>query len=566
MNKIWQYRDKVNEEEIIKIQEKLKINRLLAEILVNRGITKENADVFLNPTRHDFHNPYEMPDMEKAVNRIIYSIENKEKVLVYGDYDVDGITSTTILKQFLNERGLDVGTYIPNRLEEGYGLNCDAIEKISKDNYKLIITVDCGITSIEEVNLAKQSGVEVIITDHHEPGENLPDAIAVVDCKRKDNKYTFKELAGVGVTFKLIQAICIALNLKEEEYLKYLDIVAIGTISDIVPLVDENRVITSLGLKLVRCTKNIGLQAILNETGYSKIDSTAIAFGVAPRINACGRMGLEKKALDLLLEKNKDKAIILAKEINSYNNQRQLEEKKIYEEAKNKIKINKLENEDAIVLGGRNWHTGVIGIVSSKITENYYKPSILISFKDDEEIGKGSGRSIEGLDLHLSLTKCKELLNSFGGHSMAVGLSVSKNNFEEFKELFLKIVKESDVSEKVPIIQIESIINIDEINMEIVKSISLLEPFGEANKMPLFAFKNLKIDSIRTLSEGKHLKLSLRSNKNTYINAIGFNLGEYAEEYKIGDKVDVAGNLEINAFNGMESIQINIKDLKRAVV
>ena len=566
MNKIWQYRDKVNEEEIIKIQEKLKINRLLAEILVDRGITKENADVFLNPTRHDFHNPYEMPDMEKAVNRIIYSIENKEKVLVYGDYDVDGITSTTILKQFLNERGLDVGTYIPNRLEEGYGLNCDAIEKISKDNYKLIITVDCGITSIEEVNLAKQSGVEVIITDHHEPGENLPDAIAVVDCKRKDNKYTFKELAGVGVTFKLIQAICIALNLKEEEYLKYLDIVAIGTISDIVPLVDENRVITSLGLKLVRCTKNIGLQAILNETGYSKIDSTAIAFGVAPRINACGRMGLEKKALDLLLEKNKDKAIILAKEINSYNNQRQLEEKKIFEEANAKIKINKLENEDAIVLGGKNWHIGVIGIVSSKITENYYKPSILISFKDDEEIGKGSGRSIEGLDLHLSLTKCKELLNSFGGHSMAVGLSVSKNNFEEFKELFLKIVKESDVSEKVPIIQIESIINFDEINMEIVKSISLLEPFGEANKMPIFAFKNLKIDSIRTLSEGKHLKLSLRSNKNTYINAIGFNLGEYAEEYKIGDKVDVAGNLEINAFNGMESIQINIKDLKRAVV
>ena len=565
MNKIWQYRDKVNEKEIIKIQEKFKTNRVLAEILVNRGITKENADVFLNPTRHDFHNPYEMPDMEKAVNRIIYAIENKEKVLIYGDYDVDGITSTTILKQFLNERGLDVGTYIPNRLEEGYGLNCDAIEKISKDNYKLIITVDCGITGIEEVKLAKQNGLDVIITDHHEPGENLPNAIAVVDCKRKDNKYIFKELAGVGVTFKLIQAICIALNLKEEEYLKYLDIVAIGTISDIVPLVDENRVITFLGLKLVRCTKNIGLQAILNETGYSKIDSTAIAFGVAPRINACGRMGLEKKALDLLLEKNKDNATILAKEINSYNNQRQLEEKKIFEEANAKIKINKLENEDAIVLGGRNWHTGVIGIVSSKITENYYKPSILISFKDDEEIGKGSGRSIEGLDLHLSLTKCKELLNSFGGHSMAVGLSVSKNNFEEFKELFLKIVKESDVSEKVPIIQIESIINIDEINMEIVKSISLLEPFGEANKMPIFAFKNLKIDSIRSLSEGKHLKLSLKSNKNTYINAIGFNLGEYAEEYKIGDKVDVAGNLEINAFNGMESIQINIKDLKRAV-
>lgn len=566
MNKIWQYYDKVDEEEIDKIQEKFKINRLIAKVLVNRGITIENAEVFLNPTRHDFHNPFEMPDMEKAVNRIIKAIENKEKVLIYGDYDVDGITSTTILKQFLNERGLDVGTYIPNRLEEGYGLNCDAIEKISKDKYKLIITVDCGITSIEEVNLANKNGVDVIITDHHEPGENLPNAIAVIDCKRKDNKYAFKELAGVGVTFKLIQAICISLNLKEEDYLKYLDIVSIGTISDIVPLVDENRVITSLGLKLVRCTKNIGLQAIINETGYLKVDSTTISFGVAPRINACGRMGLEKKALDLLLEKNKDKVRILAKEINSYNNQRQLEEKKIFEEANAKIKINKLENEDAIVLEGRNWHTGVIGIVSSKITENYYKPSILISFKDDEEIGKGSGRSIEGLDLHLALTKCKDLLNSFGGHSMAVGLSVSKDDFEQFKEEFLKIVKEYDISKKVPIIQIESNINIDEINMDIVKSISLLEPFGESNKMPIFAFKNLKIDSIRSLSEGKHLKLSLRSNKNTYINAIGFNLGEYAEEYKIGDKVDVAGNLGINSFNGMETIQINIKDLKRAVV
>ena len=565
MNKIWQYYDKVDEEEIDKIQEKFKINKLIAKILVNRGITIENADVFLNPTRHDFHNPFEMPDMEKAVNRIIYAIENKEKVLIYGDYDVDGITSTTILKQFLNERGLDVGTYIPNRLEEGYGLNCDAIKKIAEENYKLIITVDCGITSIKEVNLAKQNGLDVIITDHHEPGEELPSAIAVVDCKRKDNKYAFKELAGVGVTFKLIQAICISLNLKEEDYLKYLDIVSIGTISDIVPLVDENRVITSLGLKLVRCTKNIGLQAILNETGYSKIDSTTISFGVAPRINACGRMGLEKKALDLLLEKNKDKAVILAKEINSYNNQRQLEEKKIFEEANAKIKINKLENEDAIVLGGKNWHTGVIGIVSSKITENYYKPSILISFKDDEEIGKGSGRSIEGLDLHLALTKCKDLLNSFGGHSMAVGLSVSQKKFKEFKEKFLKIVKESDVSKKVPIVQIESNISIDEINMEIVKSISLLEPFGEANKMPIFAFKNLKIDSIRSLSEGKHLKLHLRSNKNTYINAIGFNLGEYVEEYKIGDKVDLAGNLEINMFNGMEAIQINIKDIKRAI-
>ena len=265
MRKKWKYYENDNKEEAIKLEEKFNVNKLLAMIMANRGITEKNAEIFLNPNRHDFHDPFNMPDMEEAVNRIVKAIENNEKTIIFGDYDVDGITSITVLKSFLKDRGLDVGNYIPNRLKEGYGLNKDAIEKIAKDGYTLMITVDCGITGNEEIELAKSLGIETIVTDHHEPAEELPNAIAVVDCKRKDNKYPFRELAGVGVAFKLTQAISIKLGLDEKEYLKYLDIVSIGTISDIVPLVDENRVITKLGLKLVRCTKNIGLKAILNE-------------------------------------------------------------------------------------------------------------------------------------------------------------------------------------------------------------------------------------------------------------------------------------------------------------
>ena len=350
MRKIWQYYENKNEEEIKNLENELKINKLLATILANRGVTVENSEIFLNPNRHNFHNPFEMPDMEKAVDRIIKAIQNKEKIIIYGDYDVDGITSITVLKSFLKDRGLNVSNYIPNRLKEGYGLNKDAIKEISKENYSLMITVDCGITSVEEVEYAKTFGIETIVTDHHEPSDELPNALAVVDCKRKDNVYPFRELAGVGVAFKLIQAISIKLGLDEKEYLKYLDIVSIGTISDIVPLVDENRVITKLGLKLVNCTKNIGLKAILNQIGYSKIDSTSISFGVAPRINACGRMGHAYQALDLLLTSDSKTALNLAEELKDYNNQRQLEEKKIFEQANNQIIENNLENDNAIIL------------------------------------------------------------------------------------------------------------------------------------------------------------------------------------------------------------------------
>ena len=397
MIKKWQYYSKKdNEKEVEKLEKKFNISKLISSIMINRGISEEKAKVFLNPTRYDFYNPFNMPDMEKAVQRILQAIENKEKSIIYGDYDVDGITSTTILKSFFKERGLECDYYIPNRLKEGYGLNKNAIEKISKEGYTLIITVDCGITGNEEIELAKSLGIDTIVTDHHEPAEELPkQAIAIIDCKRKDNIYPFRELCGAGVAFKLCQAISQKLKLDEIEYLKYLDIACIGTISDIVPLIDENRVITKLGLKLVKCTKNLGLKVLLKSIGYNKIDSVSIAFGVAPRINACGRMGDADVAIKLFLCDNLEQADILVSKMQAYNIQRQNEEKKIYEEALNQIESNSLENQDAFILCGQNWHTGVIGIVSSKITEKFYKPSILIGFNNNDQIGKGSRKKYQ---------------------------------------------------------------------------------------------------------------------------------------------------------------------------
>lgn len=563
MNKKWECVELDDEKikSVEKIENEYGISKLLAKILVNRNLTrKEDIDLFLKPTRHDFHNPYLMPDMALAVDRIIKAINNKEKILIYGDYDVDGITSITVVKNFLLEREANVTQYIPNRLNEGYGLNKEAIKKIADDGVNLIIAVDCGISGIEEVDYANSLGLEVIVTDHHEVGEILPNAIAVVDAKRKDSTYPFRELAGVGVGFKLIQAIAQRLELEEKEYLKYLDIVCIGTISDIVPLVDENRVIAKLGLKLVEVTKNIGLKALLEVSGYKKVDSFTVSFGLAPRINACGRMGHEKEALNLFLTQDEKEAKDIALRLNEYNKERQEIEKRMYEDAVSKIEKGE-KNKQVIVLGSDNWHHGVIGIVASKITDMYFKPSILICFEEND--GKGSGRSIPGFDLYKSLISCSENLEKFGGHSMAVGVSLEKENFEKFKEEFEKYAQNSNICDIIPIIKIDEEITLEDINIKAVEELNMLEPFGEANKIPLFMYKNLKIHSIRTLSEGKHLKLTLKDN-NFYVDSIGFNLGHLAEEYQIGDKLDVVGSLEINKFNGRESVQINLKDIRKS--
>lgn len=561
MKKKWQIYEE-EQEKINKISIQYHINKLLASILVNRNIEEDKIEAFLNPTRKSFHDPFLMPDMKKAVDRILKAMQNKEKIIIYGDYDVDGITSITVLKSFLEDRGVHVDSYIPNRLEEGYGLNKPAIEKIAENKYQLMITVDCGISGIEEIEYANSLGIETIVTDHHEVGDSLPNAIAIVDAKRKDNEYLCRDLAGVGVVFKLIQAIGIKLGLEEKEYLKYLDIVCIGTISDIVPLVDENRAIAKLGLLLVRQTKNLGLQSLLMSSGYKNIDSTTISFGVAPRINACGRMGHADEALNLFLSKDIYEVNELTKKLNEYNKIRQETEKNIYEDAVNQIEQNKLNEKNAIIVSGKNWHHGVIGIVSSKITDLYFKPSILLC--NEGEFSKGSGRSIPGFDLHQALMQCQDTIDRFGGHAMAIGITIKTDKFQEFAEEFENVAKEAKIDEIIPIINIDAKIELNEINKEMVESLKLLEPYGEGNKMPIFAFRNLKIDSIRALSEGKHIKLTLKDNNNI-INAIGFNLGKIAEDYRIGDKIDVVGTLEINSFNGVDSLQINVKDVMKSV-
>lgn len=563
MYKKWVYNN-VDENEVTKIKEKYQISELLATILVGRNIVEDSKiKVFLEPTRKDFYDPFLLPDMEKAVERLIKAIDNNEKLIIYGDYDVDGITSISVLKKFLEDRGLKVGTHIPNRLDEGYGLNKDAINTIYEDGYRLMITVDCGISGIEEVEYANSLGIETIITDHHEPLDNLPNALAVIDPKIKNSKYPFNQLAGVGVVFKVIQAIGIKLNLDEKEYLKFLDLVCIGTISDIVPLVDENRVIAKLGLKLVEVTQDIGLKTLLTSIGYSKINSMSVSFGIAPRINACGRMGHADEALKLFLTNSKQEAEVLTENLNNYNKTRQEIEKKIFEEALAKIEEEDFSNKDAIVIAGDNWHHGVIGIVSSKITDMYFKPSILICF--DGENGKGSGRSIIGFDLHKALCETSQYLEKYGGHEMAVGLSLLKSNFESFKEAFQKYAEESNIKDIIPIINIDKLITEKDLNIKAVKELEKLEPFGEANKCPLIAYKNLKIDSIRVLTEGKHMKLTLKTENNNIITAMGFNMGYKAEEFLIGDRVDIVGALEINSFNGMETIQFNLKDIMKSI-
>lgn len=562
MNKKWEYYS-CDEKLVEQIQEKFKVSKLLATILVNRGIVEEERiRKFLEPTRDDFYDPFLMPDMEIAVNRMLQAMEQKEKIMIYGDYDVDGITSISVLQKFLKERGMEVDSHIPNRLEEGYGLNKEAVKAIYDKGYRLMITVDCGISATEEIEYANSLGITTIVTDHHEPLDELPKALAVIDAKRKDNQYPFNQLAGVGVVFKLIQAIGMKLGLEEKEYLKYLDLVCVGTISDIVPLVDENRVIAKLGLKLVNVTKNLGLKCLLEVAGYKKIDASTISFGIAPRVNACGRMGHETEALDIFLSEDLQEVQALSMKLNEYNKIRQETEKSIVENALTMIEQNKENEKSAIVLGSKGWHHGVIGIVSSKITDLYFKPSILVSFEDG--IAKGSGRSVPGFDLHEALCKCSKYLEKYGGHEMAVGLTLKEENFENFKNAFEEVAKQGNVEGILPVIYVDGMVNSEDMKPEFIKQLEQLEPFGEGNKVPLFAYKGLKINSIRALTDGKHLKLTLKDD-NLIIDAIGFNMGHLVDDYRIEDKVDVVGVLEINSFNGMEQVQINLKDIMKSI-
>ena len=560
-NKVWVYKNIDNI--IVKdLMNRYGFSELCSGVLHNRlEIVGGNPDNIFKRVLHNLHNPFLLDDMDIAVERIEKAIMRNERITVFGDYDADGVTSTSILYMFLRENGADVNYYIPNRFTDGYGMNKDAISNIAKNNTKLIITVDNGIAAYDEVEFAKSLGIDVIVTDHHECPEKLPDCCAVINPKRKDSKYPFSELAGVGVAFKLISA----LNKDGLEKIikKYILITAIGTIADIVPLNDENRAIVIMGLKMVPCNANPGVQALLdvvNIEGDAKVSD--FAFGIVPRINAAGRLENASVCVEMFSSEDYNKCMNIAKQIDLLNTERQNIEKNITDTVFDIIERDKLYKDNVIVVYGEGWNSGVIGIVASKVSEKYYKPCIVIT-DDTVDVAKGSGRSVSDFDLYEALYHCKEILTKFGGHSLAAGLSLEKANIEEFRIVINKyasdVLKGKSFVHKINIDYTlkESFLNVDTIN-----SLNVLEPYGVGNPKPVFALLEAKVVRKQLLSEGKHIKLSLNYD-GAYIDAIGFSMGDFAPVITEGCTIDVAGSLEVNSFRGVCNPQLIIKDIKR---
>ena len=561
MQKIWNVK-KYDEEYVKKIMNDFCISEVLAKLIISRNIEYSDIGTFLDGKLDSLDDPYLMKDMDKFVERMDRAITNKEKICIYGDYDVDGITSITIMYKFLTEIGADVEYYLPDRLLEGYGINNNALKEIKSNGVNLVITVDCGITAVEEVEYAKEIGLDICITDHHECAEKLPDAIAIINPKQKDDKYPFKMHAGVGVAFKCLAALCKKYNLDDSMYLKYLDIVAIGTISDIVPLIGENRIISKFGLKQMERTENIGLKALLKIVNFKDIDSIMVSFGMAPRINACGRMGNARIAVSLLLENDAKKASEIANKLDELNTERQLVEKNIFNEAVQIIQNEHLDKKNSIVLYNQNWHNGVIGIVASRLVNIYYKPVILLTKEHD--VIRGSGRCQIGFSIYEALTECKDALLQFGGHELAAGLSIAEENINNFVKLFEEATTKRIESVKEQIIDVDMQITKKDLNVKLIKDIATLKPFGQSNQVPLFVYKGLKVVAIRTIKEDKHLKLTLQDER-SLIEGIAFSQGSRRDELMIGNKIDVVGNIEVNTFNTPKTIQIVIQDFKKSI-
>ncbi len=561
MQKVWNLK-KYDTELIKKIKDTYGVSDIMAKLLISRNIEFNDIDNFLNGKLDNLIDPYKIKDMNKLVERIDKAIKKKEKICIYGDYDVDGITSITIMYKFLTKLGAEVMYYLPDRLLEGYGINNNALDEIKKQGVSLVITVDCGITAIEEVEHAKEIGLDICITDHHECAQDLPDALAIVNPKRKDDTYPFKFLAGVGVAFKTISAVAKKYNLPEEEYLKYLDIVSIGTISDIVPLVGENRIISKYGLKMMVHTKNIGLKALIKLVNSKEIDSMMVSFGMAPRINACGRMGNASAAVKLLLENDEKRAEQIALELDNLNQERKNVEAVIYDEALDIIKKNELDKKSSIVLYNSSWHNGVIGIVASRLVNLYYKPVILLT--KENGIIRGSGRCPSGFSIYDALTECKDCVIQFGGHELAAGLSILEENIDSFIETFDEACRKKSDAISEQIIEVDAQIERKDLNAQIIKDIREMKPYGQSNQVPVFLYKGVKVSAIRTIKEEKHLKLVLKDDR-SLIDAVGFSMGARRDEIRIGDKIDVVGTIELNTYNTPKTIQFVLQDFKKSV-
>ena len=563
--KIWEYRDKqLKIEDISAFASQFKLPYEMAVLLLLRGVSDKSAiNSFMAKGLDGIHNPFFLNDMEIACERIVRAINEKEKITVYGDYDVDGITSVSVLTDFLSSCGAICDYYIPDRFSEGYGLNILALNRLARSGTKLLITVDCGISSIGEVEFAKTQKLDVIITDHHTCKEEIPKAIAVINPKRKDSTYPFSELAGVGVAFKLVLALAKKLGMSTKDaFMKYADLVSIGTVADIVSLLDENRVIADRGIKAIKETQNFGIKALLEVSGCGEKEVTAslIAFSLSPRINAAGRMENASIAVELFKAKSYPEALELARRLDELNRLRQQTEHKIFEEASALADLQK--NPLVYVLSAKNWHNGVIGIVASKLCEKFGKPCILLS----EENGKykGSGRSIEGFNLFDALSANEEFLTAFGGHALAAGLSISEENIPEFTRSINAYAKKRITDDMlIPKLMIDCAISPSHITLEWASALKKLEPFGNGNEVPVFCLEDAKILSVNAIgADGRHLALRIEKDGVT-ANAVWFGMGTAKDELFAGDKADIAFTLNINTYNGTQSVQLIIKDIKK---
>ena len=558
----------VSEEKTKELANELHVSLFLARVLVSKGIdTREKANVYLHGSYDMLGNPFDLPDMEKAVERIKRALSEKEKILIYGDYDVDGITSVSVLHKYLTFKGGIVEYYIPERVNEGYGLNTGAIDRFANDGVKLIITVDSGITAHEEIEYAKSVGLDVVITDHHECREELPSACAVVNPHRPDSIYPFCDLAGVGVVFKLVCALEGNKNINTL-CTKYSDIVSLGTVADVMPIVGENRIIVKLGLKQLENTKNPGLASLIEESFSERnkakrknITASSIGYTLAPRINAAGRIGDVNKAVELLITDSKTKAQEIASYLCAVNRERQLIENKIFEETQRIIDSGACDdNTSVIVLTSDSWHLGVIGIVASKITERYKKPSILIS--TDGNVGKGSCRSVRGFNINEALGACGDLLVKYGGHELAAGLTIDTENIDEFRRRINEYASNTfDVDSVCNYIDIDFDIDLSDITIENAKDIQSLEPFGLMNPVPVFSIKECTVEEIHGIGEGKHSKLIISKN-GIYVTALYFGTSPENLGFSEGDVMDFVGNMDINDFRGNLSVQLLVKDVR----
>jgi single-stranded-DNA-specific exonuclease len=542
------------------ISKSSRISTTLAQVLINRGMSGiSEIDAFITPKLNYLSNPYEIPDMEKAAQRVLSAKNNAERVAVFGDYDVDGVTGTAILLLTLKDLGIDVTYYIPHRYSEGYGMNNSAVKKLYDEGVRLIVTVDCGISNLLEIEYANSLGMEVVVTDHHNPPEVLPKAHAIVNPKLIDGDHRARELSGAGVAFKFAWGLYRTAGIKDSSNLMDMfDLAGLGTIADVVPLLDENRILAVYGLKSLNNCNRAGLRSLIESVGIKKkITSSSVNFAIAPRLNSAGRLEHASLSVELLITKDQLKAKTLALELNRLNSKRQSIGKQIQEEVFGKIGENP---EKSIVLCGNSWNPGVIGIVASQVVEKYYRPAVLIGV--NEGIGRGSARSIDGINIFSALNECRDLFSDFGGHKKAAGFEVVEGNIPELIRRLKEIIDDLIVDEDLmPALEIEMVLDPKEITMGLASELELLDPHGEENPPPVFASYGIKLIDMRRVGDGSHLKARFTDGKVT-LDSIGFSLGSMADKLVLGDNYDLAYNLEVNEFNGFESAQLNLVDIR----